>query len=244
MREGCASAGGATRPGRRARRPASSFSLPCGDAVHLQRLADDVARRHARVQRRERVLEDDLHLPPVGPQRGFAQPGDVLAVELDRAAGRLDQAQHGARHGRLAAAALADQAQGLAFADRKADAVDRIDMPGGAPQQPLLDREMLFQVVDLEHRRAVVAGAGAAATSRTGTLRHPAPAIKPLRVPAGRPMARPLLLVGRKLTTAAVVGEGAARRERAAGRQVGQRRHHAGDFLQPLSADIGGSRRP
>ena len=33
-----------------------------GHAVDQQRLADDVARGHARVERRERILEDDLHL--------------------------------------------------------------------------------------------------------------------------------------------------------------------------------------
>src|SRR5207302_971407 len=48
----------------------------------------------------------------------------------------------------------------LALADRKGDVVDRIDLTNGAPQYSLLDREMLFQVDDLEHRGAVVAGAG------------------------------------------------------------------------------------
>jgi hypothetical protein len=34
-----------------------------GDAVDLDRLADDVADRHARVEAADRVLEDDLHVP-------------------------------------------------------------------------------------------------------------------------------------------------------------------------------------
>ena len=37
-----------------------------------------------------------------------------VPVEPDRAGGRLDQAHHGARDGRFAAAALADQPQRLA----------------------------------------------------------------------------------------------------------------------------------
>ena len=53
-----------------------------------------------------------------------------LRLELDAAAGRLDQPQHGARHGRFAAAAFADQAERLAVAEREADAVDRIDGAG------------------------------------------------------------------------------------------------------------------
>ena len=44
---------------------ACSPRAPRGDAVHAQRLADDVARGHARIERGERVLEDDLHLPAV-----------------------------------------------------------------------------------------------------------------------------------------------------------------------------------
>src|SRR3546814_5098147 len=45
------------------------------DTVDEQRLADDIADRHARIQRRVRVLEDDLHLAAEGahlPQIGRA----------------------------------------------------------------------------------------------------------------------------------------------------------------------------
>src|ERR1700687_406484 len=53
------------------------------------------------------------------------------------------------------------------------------------------------------------------------------------RAPARRPMARPLLLIRWERRAATVLREGAARREHAADRQVAQRRHHAGNFLQP-----------
>ena len=96
----------------------------CGDAllhlaaargaVHAHRLGDDVAGRHARIERGERVLEDDLHLPAVGPQLGLAQMRDVAAVDPDAAAGRLDQPQDRAADRRLAAAGFADQAERLA----------------------------------------------------------------------------------------------------------------------------------
>ena len=124
-----------------------------GDAVHAQRLADDVARRHARIERGERVLEDDLHPPPVGAQLDLAEPRDVLAVERDAAGGRLDQPQHGAAHRRLAAARFADQAERLARRDREAHAVDREDVAGGAPKQSLLDGKVLLEVLHLQHRR-------------------------------------------------------------------------------------------
>src|ERR1041384_2075189 len=80
-----------------------------------------------------------------------------MPVELDRAVGRLDQAQHGAGDGGFAAAALAHQAQRLAFADRKADIVDGVNLADGASQDALLDRKVLLQVDDIEHGRAVAA---------------------------------------------------------------------------------------
>src|SRR5438045_9098924 len=63
--------------------------------------------------------------------------------------------------------------------------------------------------------------------------------IEAFRVPASRPMPRPLLLVGRKLRSALVIREGAARRKGATGRQIVQCRYHPGNFLQPLDR-IGG----
>src|ERR1043166_8359994 len=53
-----------------------------------------------------------------------------------------------------------------------------------------------------------------------------------VRAPARGPVARTLLLVGREGGAAAVLRIRAARRKHAAGRQVAQRRHHAGDLLQ------------
>ena len=52
----------------------------------------------------------------------------------------------GAADGGLAAAALADQTQRLAGADREADAVDGIDVADGAPQQTLAHGEVLPEV--------------------------------------------------------------------------------------------------
>ena len=54
-----------------ARAAPSCAAMPCT----LQRLADDVAGAHARVERGERVLEDDLHLPAEGPQLAPCRAG-------------------------------------------------------------------------------------------------------------------------------------------------------------------------
>src|SRR5229473_22812 len=83
-------------------------------------------------------------------------------------------------------------------------------------------------------------------TASTGARLWPGPAavsgpamvatslsIEPLGMPAGGPVARALLLVGRIEGSAAIVGERAARGKRAARRQIGQGRHQTGDLLQP-----------
>ena len=50
--------------------------------------------------------------------------GNILAVEPDAAARRLDQPQDAARHRGFAAAGLADQPERFADAEREADAID------------------------------------------------------------------------------------------------------------------------
>ena len=57
---------------------------------------------------------------------------------------------------RLAAAGLADEADGLAAADVEVDAVDGLELAGGALEEALLDGEVLLQSADAE--QDVVAG--------------------------------------------------------------------------------------
>ncbi len=123
--------------------------------VHAQRLADHPPDRVARVQRRVRVLEDHLHPPAQRPHLALAQVRDVGAVEADRAAGRLVQAQQRPADRRLAAARLADEPERLAALDRQRDAVDRVhvaDVP--VHDDPAPDREPDPEVVHLDERAA------------------------------------------------------------------------------------------
>jgi hypothetical protein len=123
--------------------------------VDRERLADDRADRLARVQRRVRVLEDHLRVAAELDQLLRLDVGDLLALELDRAAGRIEQAQQQAAGGRLAAARLAHQAERLAALDVEGDAVDGVhgadllaeDQPGG-------EREVLLEIADLVQRLA------------------------------------------------------------------------------------------
>ena len=72
--------------------------------VVVEWLLQDVADRHARVERRIRVLEDHLHLPAHPSQSATAQPRDVLPVEHDRTRGCRQQSRNESRQGRLTAA--------------------------------------------------------------------------------------------------------------------------------------------
>ena len=86
-----------------------------GFALQPQRLADDLADPLARVERGVGVLEDHLHLAPQRPHLAPREPGDLTALEADRARARLEQLQDRAARRRLAAARLADQAERLAL---------------------------------------------------------------------------------------------------------------------------------
>src|SRR3546814_1723280 len=66
-----------------------------------QRLADDLAHRHARIEAGQRVLEDDLHVLALGPQRLGVERRQFLAEPDGAPAGRLDEPQDGAAEGRL-----------------------------------------------------------------------------------------------------------------------------------------------
>jgi hypothetical protein len=135
--------------------------------VHRQRLADDPLHGHARVERAERVLEDDLQVAAQAAHLRRRQRHHVGAVVDDLPGVGLDQAQDQPAGRRLAAARLADQAERLAAADGEVDAVDRAHhraRPAAEPQA-LAHREMLDQTGRLEQDRAHFAasrGAGSA----------------------------------------------------------------------------------
>ena len=124
--------------------------LAAAAIVDHERLADDVADGHARVERCVRVLEDDLHLAANVAQLPPRQVRDVTTVELDLARRRISQPDQRAREGRLATPGLADEPERLPGVDRQIDAVDGMDVPDRALHDPGADREMLVEVFDAE----------------------------------------------------------------------------------------------
>src|SRR5439155_18190640 len=96
-------------------------------AVDAQALADAVGDGRSRVERAERILEDDLHPAPEGLERPARDPSDVLAVEDDPARCGVDEAQQDSADRGLAATGLADQPERLSPSDREVHVVDGLD---------------------------------------------------------------------------------------------------------------------
>src|SRR5262249_29321735 len=143
------------------------------DLVHFKRFSDDEADPLPRVQRGVRILEDHHHLPPDRPHLGARELRDVVAAEDQSARSGFEQSHDAAGHGRLTAARLADNAERLAFAQREADAVDRLhrgnllledDSAGDWKMlEEILDHE---ELVPVELRRRLLRGLPSGLTRR------------------------------------------------------------------------------
>ena len=128
------------------------------------------------------VLKDHLHLAAIVGEAD--RVADALAVEDDLALVRVDELHQQPRRRRLAAAALAHDAQRLALLDGEVDAVDRAHHALRPEQAAALDREVLDEAVHRDERlrrpaavarvRPVPGGGGRAAHWRTSmALRSP-----------------------------------------------------------------------
>ena len=104
--------------------------------VH-QRLADDVADRHPRIEGSEGVLEDDLELLALLTQVLAAESGEVDAIEEDLARCHGQEPGDQPAQCRLSAAGLAHQTQGLPRAYVEAHPVDRLHGGSDASREVL-----------------------------------------------------------------------------------------------------------
>ena len=131
----------------------SASALPLAVPCSRKGLADDAAGRHARVQAVLRVLEDHLQAPAQPAQR-LAPSSAVMSsppnsIRPAVAGWRRRMTRPG---GGLAAAALADEAEGLALQDLEIEAVHRLHRADLAAEHALHDREVPGQVLDPEER--------------------------------------------------------------------------------------------
>src|SRR5690606_12413309 len=161
-----------------------------GPAPDVQALAHDVDDPPPGVQRRDRVLEDHLHLRPQPAQLLGAEAAEVAPVEDDPAGGGRWRVHDRPGRRRLAAAGLADEPERLAPGDVEGHVGHRPDPASAA------DGELDDQVLDGE--QDVVAppqGGRAAAGHQTATSavrslrRLRARASSPSGVPTGKKQA-------------------------------------------------------
>src|SRR3954468_1765642 len=96
---------------------ARAASSAIAQTMDAQWLLDDLACAHTRVQRRVRILKDDLHVPARPTQTAARKRKHVLAAKSNGAGGRINQPQETASGGRLAAAGFADQTKRFAGLD-------------------------------------------------------------------------------------------------------------------------------
>jgi len=90
------------------------FVVPRGrELVDADRLAHDLTHRHAWIEARVRVLEDDLHLPPQRTKLRLREGDDVSPFVDDASERRFDEPQNEGAEGALPASALADEAHRL-----------------------------------------------------------------------------------------------------------------------------------
>ena len=93
------------------------------------RLTDQLHDVLSGVQRRERILEDDLHIRAKLAHLTIFVFGDILAVEDDLSAGRFDELEDRSAGRGLSAAGFTDDPQGRSAFDAETYIVYRVKFP-------------------------------------------------------------------------------------------------------------------
>ena len=120
-----------------------------GDVEADERLGDDVGDRHPRVERAERVLEDDLHVAAEPAQLVRPAGRDRPAAERHRAPRRPIESEQDAGERRLAGAGLADDAERVPGADVEADAGEGVAL---GPRPEHAGARQAVDAVDVRRR--------------------------------------------------------------------------------------------
>ena len=124
-------------------------------AMQRQAFGDDAADRHARAERAERILEDDLDAAPHGAQHRAVGAVDARAVERHRAGGDRLQREQGQAERRLARPRFADDAERLAAAQAERRAPHGVE--AAPPEAAVRDLEADANLARVdEHRRVRV----------------------------------------------------------------------------------------
>jgi hypothetical protein len=92
--------------------------------VNRQRFGNDFTDTHARIQRGEGVLENHLHVAALQAQGFAGESKQIIALVQNGAVIGFDEAQQHARQGGFAATTFADDGEGFAGLDEKANIVN------------------------------------------------------------------------------------------------------------------------
>lgn len=136
----------------------AELALVGDEVVDEQRLGEDGADAHARVEAACGILEDDLHVAAEALERVATCGDHVFAFEEDAAAGGWDEAQECAADGGFAAAGFTDETECFAFGDVEGDAIDGFDIAADALEQARANREVRLEVLDLQDGGGGVGG--------------------------------------------------------------------------------------
>ena len=116
---------------------------------------DDIQAGHARIQRGEGILEDDLELAAKLAHLFFLDGSDILALVQNAARGGVQKPDQEPAGGGLSAAGFAHQAQGFAVHNFKGQPVDRLDHQLFGAQGVALGDKMLGQIPGLDQHIAL-----------------------------------------------------------------------------------------
>ncbi len=123
-----------------------------GDFMDDEPFTDRVAHRAARIERRIRVLKDELHALPQAAKRLGAERQHIRSIEGHGAGRHRDEPEQCARGGRLAAARLAYQRQRLAAGDREGHAIDGPHPTVRTAEHAARQRKLYMQVAHTDER--------------------------------------------------------------------------------------------
>jgi hypothetical protein len=118
--------------------------------VNGECFTNDGLYRHAWIQRRKGVLENDLHVAPNFTQGLTAHGRHVLTIELYFTRTGFDQTQNTATRGGLAATRLTHHAQGLTGINVKSYAINSVNTVYFTTKNTPFDGKLFGQAIDFK----------------------------------------------------------------------------------------------
>ena len=127
-----------------------------GQLVNREPFTNDRADGHTRVEGRDRILEDDLHIASQFAQLRRAHRAHIPALESDLTGRWLDETENRSTGGGLSAAGFADYSESLAPRDVEGDIVHCLHGANLTRENSLSDRKLLAEIAHREQLRTFI----------------------------------------------------------------------------------------